>query len=129
MSDAPADDHGSKGKSKAVAVVLASFAVLWALFLFFGLPFIYGKKVEALVGQPRAVIDEQLGTPTREWPPSAFACDPLFACDAAKQAGGPVLLYADPKTTQAWYLYFDGKGALAAVQRSVSPDYDGGVPP
>jgi hypothetical protein len=122
-------DRGSPRKSRIVAAGLAVLAVGWAIFLFAGMPFIYGKKVEALVGQPRSVIDDQLGKATREWPPDGFACDPRFSCDSAKARGGPVLLYADNVNTQAWYLYFDPQGSLAAVQRSVSPDYDGGVPP
>src|SRR6185436_17123947 len=117
----PENDSGSPRKSRIVAAVLAAFAIGWAVFLFAGMPFIYGKKVEALVGQPRAVIDEQLGKATREWPADGFACDPRFRCDSSKTRGGAVLLYADNVNTQAWYLYFDQQGSLAAVQRSVSP--------
>jgi hypothetical protein len=104
---------------KLGAVVMGSLLLAWGLALFVGLPFLYSKKVEALVGQPLEVVRRELGPPRQEWTAPAFACAPAWRCSGGAR-GGPVLLYADP--SQAWYLYFDGKGALAAVEKSVAPD-------
>ncbi len=109
-------------KSRLAAIVLGSFAALWAMALFFGIPFLYGKKVEALVGHPLATVRGQLGPPTREWESANFCCDPGFPCDPAKLSGGPVQMYSDG--SQAWYLYFD-RAALLAQLELVRP---GGIP-
>jgi hypothetical protein len=104
---------------KIGAVVMGGLLLAWGLALFVGLPFLYAKKVEALVGQPLEVVRRELGPPKQEWTAAAFTCAPAWACMGATR-GGPVLLYADP--SQAWYLYFDGKGALVAVEKSLAPD-------
>jgi hypothetical protein len=105
--------------AKIGAGVMAALLVLWGLALFVGLPFLYAKKVEALVGQPLDTVRQELGAPKQEWTPERFACAAGWVC-AGPPRGGPVLLYADP--TQGWYLYFDSKGTLAAVERSAAPD-------
>jgi hypothetical protein len=107
---------------KVGAVVMGGLLLAWGLALFVGLPFLYAKKVEALVGQPLEVVRRELGPPKQEWTAAAFACAPGWSCAGAAR-GGPVLLYADP--SQAWYLYFDGVGTLAAVEKSLAPDAGG----
>jgi hypothetical protein len=98
---------------------MGGLLVLWGLALFVGLPFLYGKKVDALVGQPLAVVEGELGPAKREWTTGDFACDPHWPCSGVAK-GGTVLLYADP--SQSWYLYFDEAGLLRSVERSAGPD-------
>jgi hypothetical protein len=101
--------------SRLAAIVLGGLAVLWAFALFFGLPYLYSRKVDHLVGQPLLTVQEQLGPPTRQWETPTFACDPSLPC-TGKPQGGPVLLYAS--RDQAWYLYFDGGNILRTLERS-----------
>lgn len=113
-------------RSKLAALILGGLALLWALALFVGIPFLYGRKVEALVGQNRATVESQIGPPSREWAPSTFSCDPRFPCVKENARGGPVLLYTDG--SQGWYLYFDSTGKLALTE-VVRPRADGGTAP
>jgi hypothetical protein len=101
--------------SKLAAIVLGSLAAVWASALFLGLPFLYGRKVDALVGHPVTTVREQLGPPTREWPAEQFSCDTGLPCTGSPQ-GGPVMLYAD--RSQGWYLYFDHENVLRALEKS-----------
>ncbi len=96
--------------------MLGGFLVLWGAALFFGLPYLYGKKVEALVGQPVEVVERELGPPKRTWPDAVQACAETGHCRAGK---GPVLLYSDGE--QGFYLWFD-QGKLAAAERYGAPD-------
>lgn len=102
--------------SKLAAVILATLALGWAAVLFIGLPAVYSRKVEALVGHPRETVERELGLPTRTWEPEEFACDPRLPCEGTA-LGGPVFLYAEAH--QGWYLYFDQAGTLRAAKRSV----------
>jgi hypothetical protein len=106
--------------SKLAAVVLGGLAAIWFVLLFVGLPFLYGRKVDALVGQPEAVVRRELGPPTREWSASEFQCDPTLPCQQVPQ-GGPVFLYAEKSGAQGWYLYFDGQQVLRALEKSKAP--------
>src|SRR5881394_640920 len=99
-------------KSRVVALLLGGLTLLWAAALFFGLPFFYSKKVDALVGQEMGVVSQELGVPKRRWEPNAFSCEPAWPCKGAAK-GGPVLLYAGD--TQAWYLYFDAQLKLSGL--------------
>jgi hypothetical protein len=101
--------------SKLAALILGGFALLWALALFVGLPFIYSKKIDALIGQPLLTVKEQLGAPTHEWEPAQFRCEAALPC-TGQSLGGPVLLYAE--RTQGWYLYFDSGNVLRSLEKS-----------
>ena len=101
-------------RSKAAALLLGTLAFAWALALFFGFPFLYGKKVEALRGQSEATVRAELGPPTRTWDSAGFSCDLGFPCTIAKVQPGPVWMYSDGH--QAWYLYFDGSARLVDLE-------------
>ena len=101
-------------KSKLAAIILGGLALLWAAALFFGIPFLYGRKVEALLGQDAQTVRGQLGPPSKELSTTPFACDPKFPCTPGKLRGGPVWLYES--SDQAWYLYLDAAGKLAALE-------------
>jgi hypothetical protein len=107
-------------RGKIAAVVMAGLALMWMGALFFGLPFLYGRRVEALVGQEVATVREQLGAPIQEWEGPNFTCQAAFPC-SGPPAGGPVYLYAPPDRSQALYLYFDRERRLARVERSGEP--------
>jgi hypothetical protein len=86
--------------AKIGATVMAGGFVLWGLALFVGLPFLYGKKVEALVGQPAETVRRELGPPKAELPDGD---------------GGRLFEYAEGD--QGWYLTFDATGKLRGARR------------
>lgn len=94
-------------------IALAALALLWVLGLTFGLSWIYGQKVSALVGQTRKVVEHELGPPTQDWGPMDFACAEEFPCHGEPR-GGPVFLYAEGR--RGYYLFFDPKEELVSVQ-------------
>jgi hypothetical protein len=112
---------------RLAAVAMGGVALLWAAMLFLGIPLLYGKKVEALVGQPREVVEGQLGPPTRVWSANEFSCDQRFPCDPSLARGGSVSMYSDGK--QAWYLYFDADEKLAQLEAVRPGVADAGTPP
>lgn len=100
-------------RSQVAVLAVGSLAVLWVLGLVFGLSWMYGQKVAALVGQTKKVVEHQLGPPTRDWAAADFRCAEEFPCAGAGR-GGPVFLYEDGR--RGYYLYFDTTGELASVQ-------------
>jgi hypothetical protein len=101
-------------RARVFAIVMGSLLLLWGAALFLGLPFLYAKKVEALVGQDLLTVRQELGAPKQEWAPADYTRGPA--------RGGPVLLYADKEQGQGWYLYFDESGKLTAFERPDVPD-------
>jgi hypothetical protein len=87
------------------AGLMALGLALWGLALFVGLPFLYGKKVGALVGQTLATVRQELGAPKDE---------------RRLPDGGLVLHYADGE--QGWFLVFGDGQRLAAVRHYGAPD-------
>jgi hypothetical protein len=85
----------------------------WLLVLTQGLAWMYGRKVRALVGQELAVVEKELGPPTRDWGLTRFSCAERYPCQGQAR-GGRVFLYADGR--RGYYLYFDEKKVLAEVE-------------
>jgi hypothetical protein len=85
--------------------MMALGLALWGLALFVGLPFLYGKKVSALVGQPASTVRQELGPPKDE---------------RQLPDGGRVLRYADGE--QGWFLVIGDGQRLVAVRRYGAPD-------
>lgn len=100
-------------RSQAGVVAVAALAALWVVGLTFGLPWIFGQKVAALVGQTRKVVEHELGPPTRDWGAMDFACAEEFPC-RGEPRGGPVFLYAEGR--RGYYLFFDHGEELVTVQ-------------
>jgi hypothetical protein len=100
-------------RSQVAVVVVAALAALWVAGLSFGLSFLYGEKVSALVGHSRRLVEKELGPPTQDWGPMDFECAAEFPCQGAAR-GGPVFLYAEGR--RGYYLYFDRSEELVAVQ-------------
>lgn len=113
----PARGGGRAGKW--AAAILALLCGLWFLALFVGLPHIYSKKVHALMGQPKAVVESALGSPVQTWSAGDFASAPGFPAES-KPAGGPVYLYVDSQAKQGYYLFFDSGGSLVGLESSPS---------
>jgi hypothetical protein len=101
-------------RSQIGVLVVAAFAGLWVVGLVAGLPWIYGQKVTALVGQTRKVVEHELGPPTQDWGPMDFACAEEFPC-RGEPRGGPVFLYAEGR--RGYYLFFDRAEELVSVQK------------
>jgi hypothetical protein len=100
-------------RSQFGVLALAGLVALWAVGLTFGLSWIYGQKVTALVGQTRKVVEHELGPPTQDWGPMDFACAEEFPCQGEAR-GGPVFLYAEGR--RGYYLFFDRSEELSSVQ-------------
>jgi hypothetical protein len=109
----------ARTKSRIAAVVIGALAILWGLMLFVYTPMLFARKIEGLLGHDIGTVREQLGPATKEWLPADFVCEPKFPCNTANAQGGDVLMYSDGN--QAWYLYFDATGKLAALE-PVRPD-------
>ena len=105
-----APDSTRSWRSRLAVGLIVALTVGWAVVLFWGLPFLYGRKVTALVGHDEDTVRQELGPPTRAWDSPDFVCDRPQGC-GGQSAGGPVWLYADGE--QHWYLFFDAKGRLA----------------
>ena len=103
-------------RSKAAVAVVIALAGAWIFGLLYGLPWVYGQKVHALVGQTRAVVEHELGPPTDDWGATDFQCDPAYPCGTTPQTpAGRVFLYAEG--TRGYYLFFDRADELVSVQR------------
>jgi len=100
-------------RSQVGVLAVAGFAGLWAIGLVAGLPWVYGQKVGALVGQTRRVVEHELGPPSHDWGPVDFACAEEFPC-RVEPRGGPVFLYAEGR--RGYYLFFDRGEELVSVQ-------------
>ena len=100
-------------RSQVAVLALASLAALWVVGLIFGLSFLYARKVNALVGQTRKVVEHELGPPTHDWASMDFTCAAEFPC-SGQAAGGPVFLYQEGR--RGYYLYFDRAEELVSVQ-------------
>ncbi|HZN93451.1 MAG TPA: hypothetical protein VFB81_12140 [Myxococcales bacterium] len=100
-------------RSKIAVLAIASLAALWVAGLVFGLSWLYGRKVSALVGHSRQVVERELGPPTLDWGPMDFACAAEFPCSGPAR-GGPVFLYEEGR--RGYYLFFDRAEELVSVQ-------------
>jgi hypothetical protein len=105
----------TRWRSRLAVIIVAALAVAWVVWLTFGLAWVYGQKVNAMVGQTRKVVDHQLGPPTADWNAADVQCAPDFPCEA-KSRGGRVYLYVD--RSRGYYLYFDAQDQLAAVAKA-----------
>ena len=103
-------------RSRIAVIFVAALAVGWVAWLTFGLAWVYGQKVNAMVGQARKVVDHQLGPPTADWTAADFQCAPDFPCGDAKGRAGRVYLYADG--SRGYYLYFDAQELLVEVSKA-----------
>lgn len=102
-----------RSRSQVAVLAIAALAALWVVGLIFGLSWLYGRKVTALVGQTRKVVEHELGPPNEDWSPMDFACAAEFPCSGPAR-GGPVFLYEEGR--RGYYLFFDRAEELVSVQ-------------
>lgn len=92
-------------RARIGAIGIAVGIALWGAALFLGLPFLYSRKVQALIGQPVDVVRRELGPPKTE-----------------RDIPDAGLVFEYSEGEQGWRLTFDASGKLVSTERYGNAD-------